>query len=272
MVDFLHTAFQKQTFKTYLLKKNKMLEQSFIFLPKIGETTEKKIWNRGIHNWQTFLDKKTIKGISHARKEHFDWRIQNAKKAKKQENTRFFHYYFPQKEHWRLWNEYKDQAAFLDIETTGYYGGITVIGLYDGIETKSFVRGFNLDKKLFQKEMQKYKMIITFNGKSFDMPVIKKYFNLNFEIPHIDLRFICQRLGYTGGLKKIEQTLGIKRQEEVQGMTGEDAVMLWQKWKQTGNREYLEKIIKYNEEDIVNLLPLAKQMIPQLWEKTRSLE
>ncbi len=133
------------------------------------------------------------------------------------------------------------------------------------------MRGFNLDRKLFQKEMQKYKMLITFNGRSFDMPVIKKYFNLNFEMPHVDLRFVCQRIGYTGGLKKIEETLGIKRQEEVEGMSGEDAVTLWHLWKQTGDRKHLEKIVKYNEEDIVNLLPLAKQMIPQLWEKTRSL-
>ncbi len=94
-----------------------MLEQSFIFLPKIGETTEKKIWNKGIHDWQTFLGSKNIKGISQARKEHFDWRIQQAKKAKKNEDIRHFHYYFPQREHWRLWNEYKDEAVCLDIET-----------------------------------------------------------------------------------------------------------------------------------------------------------
>ncbi|OYT32767.1 exonuclease [Candidatus Woesearchaeota archaeon] len=248
-----------------------MLEQSFIFLPKVGERTEKKIWSTGIKNWTDFITTKKIKGLTQARKEALEWNIKHAKKAKKEENIRYFHYYFPQKEHWRLWNEYKDEALFLDIETNGYYGGITVVGLYDRIETKSLVRGFNLHRRILQKEIAKYKMIVTFNGRSFDIPVLKKYFNIDFEMPHIDLRFVCQRLGYTGGLKKIEEKLGIKREKEIQGMTGEDAVTLWHLWRKTGDKEHLEKIVKYNEEDIVNLLPLAKQVIPLLWKKTRSL-
>ncbi len=163
----------------------------------------------------------------------------------------------------------KDDAVYLDIETDGYYGSITVVGLCDDKQTMTFVRGINLDRKLLQDQLSKYKMIVTFNGASFDLPVIKRYFNITNNLPHVDLRFVCQKAGLTGGLKQIERDLDIKRAEEVQTMSGFDAVNLWHQFRQTGNREFLDKIIKYNEEDVINLPILAQKVIPPLWEKIR---
>lgn len=246
-----------------------MLQQSFVLLKGVKQATERRIWQQQISSWQDFLVSSKVKGFSAARKENYDWRLQEAKKKLRQEDAEFFAKVLPFGEQWRLWQDFKGEAVFLDIETTGYYGSITVVGLYDGIETKTMVYGFNMDKKLLQKELAKYKLIVTFNGSSFDLPVIKRYFNITPRQPHIDLRHVCSRIGLTGGLKAIEKEVGLRRREEVDGLTGEDAVILWRQWRETGDRDYLEKLVMYNEEDIINLKPLAEMAVGRLWQKTK---
>jgi len=248
-----------------------MIENSFIFLEKIGEKTEQNLWNNNIHSWHDFLNNKSIFGFSRARKILYDLHLNTALKNLKVNNADYFTHRFPRQYHWRLFDKFKDEAVYLDIETSGYYGDITVIGLYDGFDTKMMVRGFNLDKNLLQKTLDRYKMIITFNGASFDLPVIQKYFNLKIPHLHIDLRHVCSQIGLTGGLKKIEKTLNIKRAEEVEDVTGMEAVYLWQQFKSTGNKKYLDLLVKYNEEDIINLKPLAEYAIPELWNKIRNV-
>lgn len=247
-----------------------MIRESFCFLPNIREKKEKNLWKQGITDWNAFLDAKTVSGISETRKQDYDSFLKTAKEKLWQEDVNWFATTMKQKDHWRLYPHLKDDAVYLDIETDGYYGSITVVGLCDDKQTMTFVRGINLDRKLLQDQLSKYKMIVTFNGASFDLPVIKRYFNITNNLPHVDLRFVCQKAGLTGGLKQIERDLGIKRAEEVQTMSGFDAVDLWHQFRQTGNREFLDKIIKYNEEDVINLPILAQKVIPQLWEKMRT--
>lgn len=245
-----------------------MIESSFCFLPKVRLRSERKLWSQGIRSWDDFLSSKKVKGLTPARKDLLDWRVQDARAALREKNESFFAKNLPFSEQWRLFDEFKDEAVYLDIETNGYYSGITVVGLSDGVETKTLVRGFNLDRSLLENELKKYKMVVTFNGASFDLPVIKRYFGLNINLPHVDLRFVCQKVGLSGGLKTIEKELGIRRRPEIEGFCGEDAVSLWENWRATGDREYLDKLVWYNEEDILNLKPLAKKVIPALWERT----
>jgi hypothetical protein len=247
----------------------RMLSQSFVLLPQVKRRTESRIWKQGIHSWDDFLSAKSVKGVSSARKETFDWKLREAKQRLRDQDALFFAQKVPFAEQWRLYAEFKDEAVYLDIETNGFYSGITVVGMSDGIDAKTFVRGFNLDRAAIIKELEKYKMIVTFNGASFDLPVMERYFNINFPLPHVDLRFVCQKAGYTGGLKSIEKQLNIKRRPEVEGISGEDAVYLWEMWKSTGDRDYLNKLVWYNEEDILNLRPLAEKIIPGLWKTVR---
>lgn len=247
-----------------------MIRQSFCFLPRTGLGKEKKVWQQDIHDWNTFLDTKNIKGFSEKTKQQADEVLQTCRKKLFEEDAVWFAQTLKNSEHWRLYNIFKDEAVYLDIETDGYYGSITVVGLYDGQQTKTFVRGINLDRKVLAEELAKYKMIVTFNGASFDLPVIRRYFNLTTSVPHVDLRFVCQKVRLVGGLKSIEQELGIKRSEDVYGMNGVDAVALWQLFKQTKEKEHLERLVKYNEEDIINLPLIARKVIPQLWEKTKT--
>lgn len=210
-----------------------------------------------------------VKGLGAARKERCDALLARAERERKDENAQFFYHALPFQDQWRLFDEFKGDAVYLDIETNGYRNGITVIGLSDGVDTKMMVRGFNLDKNLLTKALAQCKLVVTFNGASFDLPIIERYFGIKVRVPHLDLRFAAKRIGLQGGLKAIEKTLGIARRKEVEDCSGQDAVYLWEMWKSTGNRDYLDKLIWYNEEDILNLKPLAEYVIPRLWVKTR---
>ncbi|RLE47232.1 exonuclease [Candidatus Woesearchaeota archaeon] len=248
-----------------------MIYQSFVFLPRVSHNTERKIWSQGIHDWDDFLAKSSVFGFSGLRKKFLDSHIIRARNALRNDDLDFFHENLPKRDHFRLYNQLKDETVFLDIETSGYYGDLTVLGLYDGQDTKTFVRGINMDRKTVLKELSRYKAVVTFNGLSFDMPILQKYFGFKWDKPHIDLRFICSRLGYSGGLKNIEKIFNIRRPDGIDGMSGEDAVTLWRDWRKNHDREALDRIIAYNEEDIVNLKPLAEKTIPLLWKNLRKV-
>jgi uncharacterized protein YprB with RNaseH-like and TPR domain len=162
----------------------------------------------------------------------------------------------------------KHKACFLDIETTGldkHYDDITLIGLYDGKESKFFVKGKNLAD--FNEEIKKYDMIITFNGACFDLPFISaKYPNINLDKFHVDLRWAMREIGYSGGLKRIERTLGLERADEIQSVDGFEAVRLWYKYRR-GDEAALDKLIRYNQADIENLKFLMDFTFKKLKEK-----
>ena len=245
-----------------------MIRESFIFLDRIKEKTELNLWQQGIRNWTDFYNTPNIRGFSPARKLFYESRIRKASKELLDYNSGFFK---DMDETWRLYDYFKDDAVFLDIEASTHNGIINVIGLYDGYDTKIMVRNFNLDKDLLKKTLADYKLIITFNGGSFDLPTIQRYFkDVLPNVPHIDLRYVCARVGLTGGLKQIEQVLSIKRPSIIEDMYGGDPALLWRKYLATGNKRFIELLVEYNEEDIINLQIIANKVIKELWEQTYS--
>ncbi|MBN1157536.1 ribonuclease H-like domain-containing protein [Candidatus Woesearchaeota archaeon] len=244
-----------------------MIRNSFIFLDRFGQKKERSIWNQRIYSWNDFLDAKRIKGVSETKKGFFDRKIIEAKDRLYAEDSRYFSRLLPTNEHYRLYDFFKDDALFLDIETATHHGYISVVGMYDGNETKMMVRNRNLNKELLMNEISKYKILVTFNGLSYDVPLIERFFGFKITIPHIDLRHVCSRIGLRGGLKQIERQLDIRRRKEVDGLGGQDACILWQTFMATGSDYYLDLLIKYNEEDTINLKRLADYSIPVAWDK-----
>jgi uncharacterized protein len=249
-----------------------MIKNTFVFLPGISEGKEKELWRGGINDWNDFLAARSIKGISDEKKKLFDEIVRDAKKRLFLEDIGYLAKLIPHQYHWRMYDHFKEESFFLDIETFDNNRDITVVGLYNGLDTKMFVRGINFFKEDFLRTMGECNMMITFNGLSFDIPKLQKHFSCNFNIPHIDLRYVCSKIGLKNGLKSIEKELGIERPEEVKVMDGNNAVELWKCWKATGEEKFLELLIKYNEEDIVNLKQVADYAIPRLWEKVRRIE
>jgi len=200
-----------------------MIQNSFIILEKVGQKKERKLWEQGITTWEMFLKAKKISGIASDKKSYYDRKIKKAKENLYALNSAYFCRLMPRAEHWRLYSFFREEAIFLDIETSGLAdnSGITVIGMSDGIKTKTMIRGINLDFGLLKKELEKYKLIVTFNGSVFDLPFIKKrHGNILPEIPHFDLRFACARIGLNSGLKETEKALGIKLLEVTTGGKG----------------------------------------------------
>ncbi len=244
-----------------------MLRETFLFLSGIGEQSEQKLWKQGIDSWAGFVSH-PVKGISPRRKIIYDLTLRKCIAALENKDASYFAGLLQSREHWRVFDEFKEKPLYLDIETSGYYGYVTVVGLYDGEETRSFVAGGSLTKECLQEAIDDASSIITFNGSSFDLPVLMRAFGVKVSVPHIDLRGVCQRIGLTGGLKAIEKQVGLARPEAVDGMTGEDAPYLWRA-SRLGDEEAMEKLLLYNKMDIVNLKPLAELAVKALWQKVR---
>jgi uncharacterized protein YprB with RNaseH-like and TPR domain len=246
-----------------------MIENSFIFLEKIKKKREENIWKQGITCWDDFLSKgpDEIKGISKKSKLYYDQKIREAKKELYNYNPEYFINKLPLSEIWRLYNLFKDEAVFLDIETTGIgkVQDIIVVGLFDGISTKLLIKGINLDYNILKKELKRYKLLITYNGVSYDIPYLRRWYFKVFQdiphIPHIDLKNLCHKLGYSGGLKKIEKRLGIIRNPLMDKFQGGDILRLWKMWRASGDEYYLNLLVEYNEEDIINLKKIANYSI-----------
>ena len=249
-----------------------MIEHSFVFLERFSEQREQKLWQEGIRTWNDFLARERIQGIGLQKKQYYDVCVRQARQHLNNKDLQALMALFPKRYHWRLYNLFKDQALALDIETTGYYGDITVIGLHDSLEQHFLVKNKNLSHEPLQQLLKEPSLLLTFNGLSFDVPVIKRRFPQLEESfarqAHIDLRFVAASLGLTGGLKVIEERLGLSRGEELQGVCGADAVWLWNNYCMCGEEEYLERLLDYNEADCKNLFYLAEKLIPQLWAET----
>jgi hypothetical protein len=234
-----------------------VLKRTFIHIEGIGGKTEKRLWDQGILTWDDFLQADNTGPA--ARRDQVVRRELNASMIH-QRDIRFFAGRLPAREMWRLYGDFKDQAVYLDIETSGTHGDeaeITVIGLYDGRRVQTFVNGKNLDA--FEIALSSYPLVVTFNGSCFDLPVIRRSFkDISLPPAHIDLRFLLGRLGYRGSLKRIEQEVA-----GVRGMGGIDAVLLWHAY-QWGDDSALERLIRYNTADIVNLKPLMEMAFEQM--------
>ncbi len=249
-----------------------MIQKSFIFLDKIDRITEKNLWKIGITSWDKFVSTDRIKGLSKARKSYYDRQLRKAQAALYNFDSSYFVNVLPSSETWRLYHFFKEDAVFLDIEVTGVSNAddITVIGLFDGVNTKVMIKGINMDMEYLKNELEKYKLIVSYNGSTFDIPfLIKRYPSLLPNIPHFDLKTACQRLGLKGGLKDIERKLGIRRQNAVvEKLYNGDIIKLYKMYKATGDNHYLNLLIEYNEEDVINLKFIADKIIDLLSKQT----
>jgi uncharacterized protein YprB with RNaseH-like and TPR domain len=61
-----------------------------------------------------------------------------------------------------------------------------------------------------------------------------------------------------GQLISSSLALGIPRQ--LQGISGWDAVLLWQRYQNYGDQNALELLLQYNKEDMVNLKVLRERL------------
>lgn len=235
-----------------------MLFNTFVHIPGIGETTERKLWQAGITSWDDFQEPYP-EFLSGQKIRFINDHLARSRAQAGQLTGREFLRQLPAAQRWRIFPHYRDSVAYLDIETTGLgftEHAITTISLYDGEKVFTYVQGENLAD--FAEDIGQYQLLVTYNGKAFDVPMIEKHFGFRLGQAHIDLRPLLQKLGFVGGLKGCERQMGLDR-GELAGVDGYFAVVLWREFCRTKERRVLETLLAYNVEDTVNLESLLVQ-------------
>lgn len=244
-----------------------MLRRTFCHLPRIGPSSEARLWEAGITSWDE-LPHVGPHTLPPEQLQRLREGIAASETHLARREAQAFTQSLPSTQHWRLFPTFRHQVAYLDIETTGLGAPrdiITTIALYDGERVQHFVHGQNLDD--FPSAIEPYRMLVTYNGKSFDVPFIERFFRIRVRQAHLDLRYILRQLGLSGGLKGCERALGLER-DDVAGLDGFHAVLLWREWKRHGWQKSLDTLLAYNVEDTINLEGLMVYAYNRLLKET----
>jgi len=233
-----------------------MLCHTFCHLHGVGPKTEHKLWRAGIRTWDDLLatERPPMPPVARALA---GARLQESAHALENGNAEFFAQLLPASEQWRLFSDFRDQLAYFDIETTGLdhdRDHITTIALYNGRKVTTYVHGRDLMR--FATDVARCKVLVSYNGRSFDAPFVERELGIELPSAHIDLRHVLRSLRISGGLKRCEATLGIERDPRLTGVDGADAVLFWQAFEESREARYLETLLAYNAADAIGLEPL----------------
>jgi hypothetical protein len=169
-------------------------------------------------------------------------------------------------------------ALYLDTETTGLAGGTGTVPFLIGLawfdeEANAFVLEQMLLRRLGEeapmlalltKRIEAASMIVTYNGKSFDMPLLRTRYVMNrmaapVEPPHLDLVHVARRI-HGGRLERrtlasIEHmVLGRVRVDDV---PGGEVVQRYAHFLRTGDEEALLGVVDHNAADVLSMVALV---------------
>ncbi len=167
----------------------------------------------------------------------------------------------------------RNKCVFFDLETTGLAGGAGTFAFLIGfaywqedtlITDQYFLPDFGREFELFnflQEWLSGFEYLVSYNGKSYDMPLLKTRFILNRLVPgfiktkHIDLIHMCRRIWKESlpscDLKSIEKLLlNVERSGDIPGALIPQAYF---NFINTGVIHEVLRIIEHNRQDIVSL-------------------
>ena len=173
------------------------------------------------------------------------------------------------------------RIAFIDTETTGLAGGsgtytfLVGVGVFEGdafVVRQFFMRDY--DEEPAQIEalgdlLDQMEAVVTFNGKSFDLPLLDTRFVMNrrpFRLvgaPHLDLLAPARRIWKhrldSCALSSLEgNVLGVQRtQADVPGWLIPE---LYVEYTRTGDARNLVGVFYHNAQDILSLVTLATRL------------
>ncbi|MDD3776528.1 MAG: ribonuclease H-like domain-containing protein [Actinomycetota bacterium] len=187
--------------------------------------------------------------------------------------------------HHLLLSSFIDLKDFLllDIETMGLYNmPIILIGVgkikKGSITVKQYLaRGLEEEAAvlyLLKHHISSHTAFITFNGRMFDIPMIRQrlcYYGLNHDLDriHLDLLPLCRGFWKhkldSFRLSSLEQNiLGIGRDQDLPGFM---VPQFYQRYIQTGNIGTLIPVIRHNQQDIFSLGKLFS-LLQQKWKSS----
>lgn len=233
------------------------LENTFIGADGVGEVTERSLWESGVTHWNEFAGE----AVGPKTAANIDAYLANARDRLSAGDADFFMDALPSTDHWRAYPNFRSNACFLDIETTGLNADrdrVTTVSLYRNGEIRTLVRGDDLSRAALREQLAPAPLLVTYNGSRFDLPFLEQTFDLSITTPHLDVMGVCHGLDITGGLAAAERAFGITRDQP--DLSGRDAVRLWREY-EAGRDGALETLISYNREDTKNLQTILDQAV-----------
>jgi uncharacterized protein YprB with RNaseH-like and TPR domain len=236
------------------------VENSFIPVEGVGERTERTLWEAGVTHWDAFDGD----AVGPTRAERIRAFIDRGRTALADGDADFFDRAFPSAAQWRLYETFRDGTCFFDIETTGldaHSSVVTTVSVHQAGDTRTLVRGDDLTAETLQTVVDDADLLVSYNGKRFDVPFLEQCLDVTIDRPHLDLMYPCRRLGLDGGLDGVEAALGIERDRP--DISGRDAVRLWREH-EAGRDGALDTLVSYNREDTVNLQTVLETVCTRL--------
>jgi uncharacterized protein YprB with RNaseH-like and TPR domain len=169
-----------------------------------------------------------------------------------------------------------ESLLFLDTETTGLAGGTGtvafVVGLawLDGASLRLvqwLMASFAAEPALIGRVRERFAnagALVTFNGKSFDLPLLKARARLAggeleaAELVHLDLLHATRRLlrdGWPDCRLRTAEAESL-RLERVNDLPGAEAPGAWRRWLERGDGSLLEGVLDHNRADLLSLMAL----------------
>ena len=170
-----------------------------------------------------------------------------------------------------------ERALFLDTETTGLGGGAGVVAFLVGLAWFDSNRRLHLEQLLVRKLIdepamlerlrecvESAELIVTYNGKSFDWPLLLGRCVMNRapplpERPHLDLLHLARRLHKarlgTCRLISLERSvLGFERGPDIEGA---DVAARYGHFLRSGDESALEGVVSHNAFDVISMAALV---------------
>ena len=171
------------------------------------------------------------------------------------------------------------KILYLDTETTGLGGSGTVAFLVGmgyltdtGFEVHQFLMRDYPEEPFLLKHVAaglgKFDVLCTFNGTTFDVPLLESRFLMNrmdrscLEMPHLDLLHMCRRLWKLRlgrcNLGRLEEV--ILGKPRVDDLPGSEVPQRYFTYLKTKRMELLDDILRHNAQDIASLCVLLNHM------------
>jgi hypothetical protein len=169
-----------------------------------------------------------------------------------------------------------ESLVFLDTETTGLAGGTGTVAFTVGLGwidagrlwlVQWLISGFAGERELLSRvraRLASAGLLVSFNGKSFDLPLLKARSRLAGSellldgIGHLDLLHVTRRLLKAGWPDCRLRTAEAEalRLERVNDLPGAEAPAAWRSWLDRGDGSLLGRVLEHNRADLLSLAAL----------------
>ena len=270
--------------------------QTFLFASGVGERVERALWTSGVGCQQDALtrgdDLASAEVISVAQAALLRRDLERVDGA----SFETLWDQVPSRHHWRLLEAFHGPIAALDFECD-HEGQATVFSVaVTGQPTEVYLpaplialfrheaprlmpgrycegEGFStLDGEAIrllpwsreEPVLDPNQLLLVFGGKRFDLGLLRQVRPDESEPRFVyDLLELSRRLRLRGGLKVVERSLGILRDDRIASLRGGDAIALWRRVSSGGDQAIwaLADLISYNRADAANLLTLLPALL-----------